>query len=167
MFLSIFIVAILSIPMLYIKNEYSHLRYYFYFMSFLGFTGVLIAWFSQFFLQEGCNLNGFHRMVDRHYHHFPEGYVLPAFLDNHDMDRFLFHCNQNRKCLMAAARELFRLPQPVILYYGTESGVVQERSMWSLRSHGDLMARCPMNWESIDKEVLAFFIELIADRQRR
>ena len=35
MFLNVFIVAILSIPMLYIKNEYAHLRFYFYFMSFL------------------------------------------------------------------------------------------------------------------------------------
>lgn len=34
MFLNIFIVAVLSIPILYIKNEYAHLRYYFYIMSF-------------------------------------------------------------------------------------------------------------------------------------
>lgn len=34
MFLNILIVAVLSIPMLYIKNEYAHLRYYFYIMSF-------------------------------------------------------------------------------------------------------------------------------------
>jgi len=33
MFLNILIVAILSIPMLYIKNEYAHLRPYFYVMS--------------------------------------------------------------------------------------------------------------------------------------
>ncbi|MFT5103620.1 MAG: cellulose synthase/poly-beta-1,6-N-acetylglucosamine synthase-like glycosyltransferase, partial [Candidatus Latescibacterota bacterium] len=34
MFLNILIVAILSIPMLYIKNEYEHLKIYFYVMSF-------------------------------------------------------------------------------------------------------------------------------------
>ncbi len=34
MFLNIFIVAILSIPMLYIKNEFLHLKPYFYVMSF-------------------------------------------------------------------------------------------------------------------------------------
>lgn len=41
MFLSIFIVAVLSIPMLYIKNEYSHLRWYFYMMSFFVSSTVI------------------------------------------------------------------------------------------------------------------------------
>ncbi|WP_394357646.1 cellulose synthase family protein [Psychroserpens ponticola] len=41
MFLNIFIVAVLSIPMLYIKNEYSHLRFYFYFMSFFVMSTVI------------------------------------------------------------------------------------------------------------------------------
>lgn len=41
MFLSIFTVAVLSIPMLYIKNEYAHLRYYFYFMSFFVMSTVI------------------------------------------------------------------------------------------------------------------------------
>ena len=90
--------------------------------------------------------------------------MLPAFLDNHDMDRFLFHCKQNRDCLEAAAQELFRLPQPVILYYGTESGLLQEQSMWSLRSHGDLMARRPMNWDTVDQKLFGFFQNLIKNR---
>ena len=34
MFLNVLIVGVLSIPMLYIKNEYSHLKVYFYVMSF-------------------------------------------------------------------------------------------------------------------------------------
>lgn len=41
MFLNIFIVAFLSIPMLYIKNEYAHLRYYFYIMSFFVVSTVI------------------------------------------------------------------------------------------------------------------------------
>lgn len=41
MFLNIFIVAVLSIPMLYIKNEYAHLRYYFYFMSFFVISTII------------------------------------------------------------------------------------------------------------------------------
>ena len=41
MFLSIFIVAILSIPMLYIKNEYAHLRDYFYIMSFFIMSTII------------------------------------------------------------------------------------------------------------------------------
>lgn len=49
MFLSVLVVAILSIPMLYIKNEYAHLETYFYMMSFFvisTFIFFISFWFS-------------------------------------------------------------------------------------------------------------------------
>jgi cellulose synthase/poly-beta-1,6-N-acetylglucosamine synthase-like glycosyltransferase len=41
MFLNIFLVAILSIPMLYIKNEYEHLKMYFFVMSFFVISTII------------------------------------------------------------------------------------------------------------------------------
>lgn len=41
MFLNIFLVAILSIPMLYIKNEYEHLKVYFFVMSFFVISTII------------------------------------------------------------------------------------------------------------------------------
>jgi cellulose synthase/poly-beta-1,6-N-acetylglucosamine synthase-like glycosyltransferase len=41
MFTCIFLVAVLSIPMLYIKNEYAHLRNYFYVMSFFIISSII------------------------------------------------------------------------------------------------------------------------------
>ena len=41
MFLMIFLVAVLSIPMLYIKNEHAHLKSYFYMMSFFVISSVI------------------------------------------------------------------------------------------------------------------------------
>ncbi|MBQ0788200.1 MAG: glycosyltransferase family 2 protein [Oceanihabitans sp.] len=41
MFLNVLVVAILSIPMLYIKNEYAHLKPYFYVMSFFVISTVI------------------------------------------------------------------------------------------------------------------------------
>ena len=41
MFICIFLVAVLSIPMLYIKNEYAHLRSYFYIMSFFVVSSII------------------------------------------------------------------------------------------------------------------------------
>ena len=41
MFLNVFLVAVLSIPMLYIKNEYAHLRFYFYIMSFFVLSTII------------------------------------------------------------------------------------------------------------------------------
>jgi cellulose synthase/poly-beta-1,6-N-acetylglucosamine synthase-like glycosyltransferase len=49
MFLNILIVGILSIPMLYIKNEYEHLKYYFFAMSFFvisTFIFFICYWYS-------------------------------------------------------------------------------------------------------------------------
>ena len=41
MFTCIFLVAVLSIPMLYIKNEYEHLKIYFYVMSFFVVSSLI------------------------------------------------------------------------------------------------------------------------------
>ena len=41
MFTFIFLVAVLSIPMLYIKNEYAHLKNYFYVMSFFVISSII------------------------------------------------------------------------------------------------------------------------------
>ncbi len=41
MFLNVLIVAVLSIPMLYIKNEYAHLKSYFYVMSFFVISTII------------------------------------------------------------------------------------------------------------------------------
>ena len=41
MFTCIFLVAVLSIPMLYIKNEYAHLKNYFYVMSFFVMSSII------------------------------------------------------------------------------------------------------------------------------
>jgi cellulose synthase/poly-beta-1,6-N-acetylglucosamine synthase-like glycosyltransferase len=41
MFLNILVVAVLSIPMLYIKNEYAHLKPYFYVMSFFVISSII------------------------------------------------------------------------------------------------------------------------------
>jgi cellulose synthase/poly-beta-1,6-N-acetylglucosamine synthase-like glycosyltransferase len=41
MFLNVLIVGVLSIPMLYIKNEYTHLKPYFYVMSFFVVSSII------------------------------------------------------------------------------------------------------------------------------
>ena len=58
MFLSIFMVAILSIPMLYIKNEYAHLRNYFYIMSFFV-TSTIIFFVCYWFMYKKIYGSGF------------------------------------------------------------------------------------------------------------
>jgi len=58
MFLNILIVAILSIPMLYIKNEYAHLKPYFYVMSFFVIS-TIIFFICYWFMYKNMYGNGF------------------------------------------------------------------------------------------------------------
>ena len=58
MFLNVLIVAILSIPMLYIKNEYAHLKPYFYVMSFFV-ASTIIFFICYWFMYKQTNGGGF------------------------------------------------------------------------------------------------------------
>ncbi|AXT21107.1 glycosyltransferase [Flavobacteriaceae bacterium AU392] len=65
MFLSILIVAILSIPMLYIKNEYAHLKTYFIVMSFFVIS-TLIFFICYWFMYKsiyGSGIKNFAKYV--------------------------------------------------------------------------------------------------------
>ena len=61
MFLSIFTVAVLSIPMLYIKNEYAHLKMYFYVMSFFVISTLIffVCYWYMFKKTYGNSIKGF------------------------------------------------------------------------------------------------------------
>jgi glycosidase len=97
----------------------------------------------------------------KHIAKFPPDFYLTTFLDNHDMDRFLFISGQDKDKLKQAAELQFSLPGPKIIYYGTETGLIQDKSVWDCPSHGDLQARRPMNWDDPDTDLLNFYKELI------
>ena len=63
MFLSIFTVAILSIPMLYIKNEYAHLKLYFIAMSFFVIS-TLIFFICYWFMYKSVYGGGFKQFIE-------------------------------------------------------------------------------------------------------
>jgi len=107
------------------------------------------------------------KQLKNHYACFPESFLLPTFLDNHDMDRFLFECGNDKEKLKAAASIQFSLPQPAIIYYGTEIGMTQTTSQWTIPSNGDLQARQPMNWNTQDQEILTFYKKLIQKKNKK
>ena len=105
------------------------------------------------------------RLLDAHYRGLPPGLSLPSFLDNHDLDRFLFAARGDRARLMQAAELQFRQDQPPIIYYGTEAGLTQDRPIAG--QDGDLEARRMMPWGHGDAELLRFYTELIRRRKQR
>ncbi|MGB3592066.1 MAG: cellulose synthase family protein [Nonlabens sp.] len=62
MFLNVLIVAILSIPMLYIKNEYAHLKLYFIVMSFFVIS-TLIFFVCYWYMFRGTYGGGFKNFI--------------------------------------------------------------------------------------------------------
>lgn len=65
MFLNIFIVAVLSIPMLYIKNEYAHLKVYFIVMSFFVISTLIffVCYWFMFKKIYGSSLINFFKYI--------------------------------------------------------------------------------------------------------
>lgn len=102
----------------------------------------------------------------RHNYYFPPPYSRPSFLDNHDMNRFLWAVEGDKRRLRLAALCQFTLPGPPIIYYGTEVGLSQERDV---RQDGRGLpeeSRLPMLWgNSQDLELMEDYRQLIGLRK--
>ena len=104
------------------------------------------------------------RFLDRHLSFFPADFLLPTFIDNHDMDRFLRLANGDKGALRRAAAAQFRLPGPPIIYYGSEVGLTQAAG--TTGGLGLHVNRVPMVWGAgQDRELWAFYRNLIRDRR--
>ena len=105
--------------------------------------------------------------INHHYAKFPFGFYLPTFIDNHDMNRFLFDAGQNKEKLRAALAFQFSLPQPPIIYYGTETGLSNTKPVHGQVPFSDLQVRQPMPWHKLDNEMIDFVRQQIAGWKNR
>lgn len=113
-----------------------------------------------------CAEADFLRFEKRHAQFFPEDFIRPTFLDNHDMDRFLFIAGGDKEKLKRALEVQMRLPGPPIMYYGTEVGLNQDES--TRGGLGLQASRKVMLWgEDQDQDLLEFFKEQIRMRKER
>jgi cyclomaltodextrinase len=111
-------------------------------------------------------VNKFISAMRDHYRRFPENYFLPSFIDNHDMNRFLYEAGQQQEKLKLALKLQFSLPQPPILYYGTECGLSHHKPVQWDKPYSDIQARKPMPWESLDQEMIDYCKDLIWNRRK-
>lgn len=106
------------------------------------------------------------RFLLRHLAYFPSDFVMPTFLDNHDMDRFLYLARGDKQALRRAAAVQMRLPGPPIIYYGTEVGLSQSSS--TREGMGLHFSRVPMAWGAEqDLELFVYYKNLIEERRNR
>jgi glycosidase len=120
----------------------------------------------RFFAFGDITATEFDTFLRRHLGFFEGDFVLPSFLDNHDMNRFLWVVRGDTRRLRLAALCQFTLPHPPILYYGTEVGLSQRRDIRYADGSGHPEeARLPMLWGGEqDGALLAFFRRLVAFR---
>jgi hypothetical protein len=103
-------------------------------------------------------------LLARHLGSCPDSFLMPTFLDNHDMDRFLYLARGDKEALRRAAAVQMRLPAPPVVYYGTEVGLNQSISIRD--GSGMHVNRVPMVWGAEqDRELLAYYRSLIQDRR--
>jgi len=121
---------------------------------------------NDYITKENLSKKEFYMKIDRHYRKLPKNYFLPTFLDNHDMNRFLFECKNDKEKMKKAAEIQFTISQPSIIYYGTEIGMTHDKSVWSFSTNGDLQARQPMNWDKPDYDLLNFYKKLIKEKKK-
>ena len=114
------------------------------------------------FVLETSTLLEFETFLASHEAYFPEGFSLPAFLDNHDMTRILYLAREDTAKVRLAALVLFTLSAPPVIYNGTEVGVSQKNPLGRFEE-----ARLPMPWgDEADKNLLDYFRRLGALRKQ-
>ena len=91
-----------------------------------------------------------------------------SFLDNHDMDRFLFVAGNDVERLKMAALCQFALEPTPVIYYGTEIGLRQAGPASDRAAGGDAQVRGDMIWDknAWDRDLLDFYRRLIGVRRK-
>lgn len=113
------------------------------------------------------NVSGFDNFLGLHEQFFPDHFSRPSFLDNHDMNRFLWLAGNDRRKLKLAALCQFTLAGPPVVYYGTEVGLSQQRDIaWPDGRHVMEESRPAMLWgDAQDGELRDYYRWLIHFRR--
>ncbi len=101
--------------------------------------------------------------IASHRRYFDADFLLPSFIDNHDMDRFSHIAENDNEKLKRAVATQMRLSNPPVILYGTEVGLRQPIS-----TRGNTLDACrvPMVWdERQDADLLAFYQREIQRRK--
>ena len=102
------------------------------------------------FQNKKCHILGnvsLENKIQAHFDKYPNNFQLILFLDNHDTNRFLFHCNGNEYLLqegLSYCKNSFMFPCSI--YYGTEQLMTNKMDIFDGRPYADLDVRDPMDW---------------------
>lgn len=129
----------------------------------------LAAAFRYTFGVGSWSLGRFDRFLATYEQYMAAGPKQVSFLDNHDMNRFLFVARDRVELLKMAALCQFTLAPIPVIYYGTEVGMSQRVDFTTAGFGGDTEARRDMSWHQDDwnLDLLAFYQSLVHLRTTR
>lgn len=87
-----------------------------------------------------------------------------SFLDNHDMNRFLFLARGDTSRLKMAALCQFTLSATPVIYYGTEIGLSHRHDVQSEYTDAEVRADMPWDPAAWDHDLLSFYKKLVRVR---
>lgn len=123
---------------------------------------LLAQAFRKLFGNNGLTLEAFDTLLAQHEQYFPRQFSLPSFLDNHDMNRFLWVVNGDKNKLKLAALCQFTLRGAPIVYNGTEIGLSQLHDMRDPQGYGMAECRLPMTWgDDQDQDLYNYYKWLV------
>jgi cyclomaltodextrinase / maltogenic alpha-amylase / neopullulanase len=113
------------------------------------------------------SLEAFDTFLRHHEQYFPADYDRLSFLDNHDMNRFLWLARGDKRKLKLAALCQFTLRGQPVVYYGTEVGVYQLHDVTYPDGRNVMEeSRLPMLWgEEQDGELREYYRWLLQLRR--
>ena len=119
---------------------------------------MLLEGFRKTFAFGKWTADQFAEFLDRHETYFPDTFSRPSFLDNHDMNRFLWVAHNDIRKLKLAALCQFTLSGAPVIYYGTEVGLSQPNDVMQNGRAIHEEARLPMLWgDDQNKELFDFY----------
>ena len=119
------------------------------------------------FASGGWSLSRLAGYLESYWAAYPRAFSKPAFIDNHDMNRFFFSASGSAASQAAALRLLFLLPGPPIVYYGSERELSQVKSIHAGGALGFDEARMAMNWHEKDDCLSAKVIREMTSYRRQ
>lgn len=100
-------------------------------------------------LKAGKRLKDNAHMVQKlikHFARYSSSFQPVLFLENHDTDRFLFHCEGDESLLKEAVDVMKQSRWQYVIYYGMGCGMWNKKTIVNAEPYADLRVREPMNW---------------------
>lgn len=83
--------------------------------------------------------------VKLHFARYPTGFLLWLFLDNHDLNRFMFECGGNKTLFEEGISFSKQQEMPWLMFYGTEKEFTNKKTIFDGTSYADERVRMCLN----------------------